>query len=945
MLVIVQLFSLNTAHAPMMNSLSWLVLVFTLLLTGVLPVFAQNKVPTAEQILDVTGSQGTEFWITIPPNEINPYQVDQLEVYIASAYDTEVEYLDAGRSTTYKRPVKAYEIRTLSDLKGETNWTWELRNSEQIEKKGIRLRSKKPISVYVLNSKRFTSDGYMAIPVSAWGREYIATSYYDFKEIKAWAGGFAIIAGQEGTVVEITLRGVGELDGKTAGGRKINSAPFQVTLDEGDVYMVKGDGQSRGAFDLTGSKVTSNKPIGFFSFHERTTMPNLLENGNGRNHLVEMTPPTTAWGKKYVSVELQREHNNGLGLGDVFRVVAKEANTRWSIKYYDKVTKKLVGQGGGVLGKSGEFADITQSRAPTTITWGYSVWTADKPIFVMQYSCSSSWDGDPVLDPFMFNITPEEQFITNTIFQFPTAGKFSKHRLNLIVKTDTASPDYINNLKSLEIDGKPVWNHPQATSPTLLFTKMNNGLHWTTIDFGVGATAHRIKSNGTVSFGGYIYGYGEFDAYGWPAACNFRPIAPIDTMSPRIKADSVCGDYSIEATELRNIPDPPNSSPAETDQVESGIAVIDTVPDFNSFNYELKLATSGVMPKYPSYKRFKYEWNVIDKSKDAYCVYYVEDWAGNATFDTCFYFADSLTFSPAPLNFGKIRVGTSKTLDLTITNVSDSDAYLTDARIKLGTYFTVMAGTVPPRVKIPSKGKHTISVRYDGRRETTDLIRDFDLDTIRILTNCGVFDLPLKGVAASPMITVEDFDAGIVGLDQEKCKAGGLKITNPGSDTLVVTAIHGWDATNFFLSANFTPRLPFIIPPRLSVSLRDVCYKNVSGAADEISVTFSSNALGPDSISIWKGGTPTSVDESSNVETTVVVSPNPATSSVRVAWDAKRQFNKVCLVDVAGRTVFCENIVEQDYIVLKVGQIAPGRYLVTVSGPSGTSTGSLTVAR
>ncbi|MCX6139385.1 MAG: choice-of-anchor D domain-containing protein [Candidatus Kapabacteria bacterium] len=835
--------------------LSRTILVFILILAGGIGVSAQRKVPTAEQILDITGSQGTEFWIAIPPNETNPYPVDQLEVYVASAFDTELEVFDASGSKTYKRQIKSYDIRTLSDLKGETNWTWEVRNSEQVEKKGVRLRSKMPISVYVINSKRFTSDGYMAIPVNGWGRDYIATSYYDMKEFKNWAGGFLVVARENGTVIDVTLRGTGELDGKTAGGRSLNIPPYQVTLDEGDVYMVKGDALTRGIFDLTGSRVTADKPIGFFSFHERTTMPNLLQNGNGRNHLVEMTPPVTAWGKKYVSIELQRENNNGVGKGDVFRVIAKDPNTRWSLKYYDKVTKKLVGQGGGFLGKAGEFADITQSGAPTTITWGYSVWTADKPIFVMQYSCSSSWDGDPILDPFMFNITPEEQFITSTIFQFPTAGKFGKHRLNLIVKTDTSSPDYINNLKSLEIDGVPVWNHPKAASPTLLFTKMFNGLHWTTIDFGVEAKAHRIKSNGKVSFGGYIYGYGEFDAYGWPAAAGFKPTTSVDTMPPLIKADSLCGDYTFETTELRNIPDPPLPVPIDTDQVETGIAQIDTVPGFNSYNYELKLVTSDLLPKDPSYKKFKYEWNVIDKSKDAYCVYFVQDWAGNTTFDTCFYFADKLTFTPNPLNFGKIRVGTTKTLDLTITNNSDGVVILRDSRIKLGTYYTVTAGALPPVMTIQSKASHTISITYDGRRETNDVTKDFDLDTIRILTACGEFNHPITGVAAVPRITVEDFDAGTVSLDQQSCKIGGLKITNPGSDTLVISAITGWAGTNFTLSTPSTPPLPISIPPKASVYLKDVCYKSSTITVDDINVTLNSNGLGPDSISNWKGNT------------------------------------------------------------------------------------------
>ncbi len=820
---------------------------------------AQKKIPTAEQILDVTGSQGTEFWIAIPPNEINPYQTDQLEIYVASAFDGEVEVFDASGSKTYKRSLKSYVVRTLSDIRGETNWTWEIRNSEQVEKKGVRLRSKVPISVYVINSKRYTSDGYMAIPVNGWGRDYIATSYYDFKEIRNWGAGFVIVAREQGTVVTIALRGTGELDGKTAGGRKLNSAPFDVTLDEGDVYMVKGDGQTRGGFDLTGTSVKSDKPIGFFSFHERTTMPNLLVNGNGRNHMVEMTPPVTAWGKKYVSVELSRENTNGQGKGDVFRVVAREAGTKWSLKYYDKITKKLVGQGGGVLGKAGEFADITQSGAPTTITWGYSVWTADKPIFVMQYSCSSSWDGDPILDPFMFNITPEEQYITSTIFQFPTASKFAKHRLNLIVKTDTASPDYINNLKSLEIDGTPVWLHPSAVSPTLLFTKMPNGLHWATIDFGQEARAHYIKSNGTVSFGGYIYGYGEFDAYGWPAAAGFKPTTSVDTLPPLIKADSLCGDYTFETTDLRNIPDPPLAVPIDTDQVETGIAIIDTVIGSNSYNYLLTLETSDVLSKEPSFKRFKYKWTVIDKSKDAYCVYYVSDWAGNVTFDTVFYFADKIAFNPTPIDFGKLRLGATKSLDVTITNNSGGDVILTDSRLRVGTYYSITAGALPPSVTVKAGGKHTISIKYDGSRQTLDVRTDFDLDTLLVRTACGEFKHPLKGVAAIPKITVEDFDAGTVSLNEERCKQGGLRITNTGSDTLVITSISGYAGTNFALSTPFTPALPIVIPPNANapnyVFLKNVCYKSSTITVDEIDVVFSNNGDGPDSSSNWKGNT------------------------------------------------------------------------------------------
>lgn len=832
---------------------SRIVVIAALILVALNSASAQKrKIPSVEQMLN-TGSQGTEFWIAVPPNEINPYPVDELEVYVASAFDTDIEVFDAAGDKTYRRTLKSYQVRTLSDSKGETNWTWELREPEQVVRKGIRIRSKQPISVYVLNSKAATSDGYMAIPVNGWGNEYICTSYYDFREYDQWAGGFVIIA-REQCQVDVLLRGTGGQSATTALGKKIGER-FTLTMDEGDVYMIHGDGQTRGEFDLTGSYVKSSAPIGFISFHMRSTMPNLLVNGNGRNHLVEMTPPVTTWGKRYVTVELQRENRNNIGKGDVFRVVAKEGGTQWKMIYYDKVSKKILGQGGGLLQKDGEFTDVAQSGAPTTLTHGYSVWTANKPIFVMQYSCSQNWDGDPILDPFMINVTPEEQFLTSTIFQFPTAPKFTKHRLNLIVKTDTSDPNYIDNLKSLEIDDIPVWKHPKAQSPTLLFTKMPNGLHWTTLDFGNEPLAHKIKSNGLVSFGGYIYGFGFVDAYGWPAAAGFKPTTSVDTMPPVIKGDSLCGDYEFEATELRNIPDPPLPVPKDTDQVETGIALIDTLDGGNSYNYKLVLITDQIFPKSPAFKRFKYEWQVIDKSKDAYCVYFVADWAGNITLDTCRYFADKIVFNPAPLNFGKLRLGSNKQLLLTITNNSDAQVKLTESKIKAGTYYKIISGGLPPVATIPARGKHEITIQYDGTRETSDVKTDFDKDTLIVKTECGEFKHPLVGVAAIPRIKVKDFDAGTRSLNEKYCAS--LTVENPGSDTLIVTSLSGYQGTNFSLSTPFTPALPFIVLPKQTIEIKDVCFQSANITDDNINVTFSNNGEGPDSVSNWRGNTQT----------------------------------------------------------------------------------------
>lgn len=595
---------------------------------------AQIPAEVKEALLSVNTTQGKEFWIAIPPNELLPFPENELEVYITSAFDTEVTIFDAGHNETYKRAIKAMEIRTLSDSRGETNWNWEIREPEQVVRKGIRITSEHPVCVYVMNSKTTTSDGYLAVPVSAWETSYLHCSYFDFKEIRAWAGGFVVVAAEDNTAVTIQLRGTGELDARTARGRRIDSSAYTEILNAGDVYMVKGDATTRGVFDLSGSSITADKPIGLLSFHERTTMPNLLVNGNGRNHLVEMMYPTSTWGKRYSTIEFNREHLNGMGNGDVFRVMARDANTRWSVKYYSLATKQLMGQGGGVLARAGEFADLKQAGAPGNLTQGYSVWSADKPIQVMQYSCSSSWDGDPILDPFMVRLTPEEQYLVTTMFESPTSAKWGKHRLNIIAKVDTSSPTYVEDLKSLQLDGIPVHIHPSSVGSNLLLNTIGDGHFWASIDFGPSANSHILTSNGNVKVGGYLYGYGEFDAYGWPVGGSTSEMGTIDTMPPVIvRGTELPASYAFTATDLRNS----ELGSPDSVQREKGIAVIDTVLGGGSTNFRLIGPAKRTMDRMDKLSSASYTWEVVDLSKDARVVYYVQDWADNVTTDSILY--------------------------------------------------------------------------------------------------------------------------------------------------------------------------------------------------------------------------------------------------------------------------------------------------------------------
>lgn len=838
---------------------------------------------------------GKEFWICIPPNEILPFPTSALEVNISSEYDTEVEIYDAQAARTIKRSIKAGEMRTLSDTRGETNWTWEIREFEQVVKKGIRIRSEKPIAVHVMNAKVLSTDGYLALPTTAWGLDYIVASYYDFKEAKNWAGGFCIVA-KEPTKVTISLNGTGGLDGKTSGGKKLGQT-ITVDLEAGDVYAVKGDGSTRGLFDLTGTRITANKPIGVLGFHERTTMPNLLVNGNGRNHLVEMLPPTFMWGKKYATVELRRTPTNGTGKGDVFRIIAAEPNTKWNVKYYNKETRALLGQGGGVLTNAGDFADLSQTPSPTRLTNGFSVWEADKPILVIQYSASASFDGDNTHDPFMIALSPLAQFTYRALSNASSLTDFSKTIVTLVVVADSANPDYADNLKSLELNGVPVWNHPNAVSPQIFSNHMGKGLHWTQLEFTPSPGSLSLRANDKVAYSGYVYGSGSVDAYGWPLGSATLDARSTDTMPPVVTGTMNCGTFSGEATELRNIPDPPRATPHDTDQVETGIAEIDTVAGQQSYNYILQIASGDDLPRFPSFKRVTFRFEVIDLSKPAYCVFYVRDWANNYTYDTISYTPSTLALTPDVVRFSERRLNEPDTIDVNISNTGTSPLLITSTTLTQGLHYTLLNGISTPGRTIGAGQTEVIKVVYLADRETNDVRSDFDLDTLLVGAECGTWKIALSGVASRSLIEIEDYNAGLVDPGVLTCKSGGLLITNTGSDTLIITGFTGITNSKFSVSPAALTALPYVIYPKSSYRMTDVCYQRMDEGTDSITVTFQSNAVGPKPTSIWKARTTvTSVEEDApsafNITTT--------TGTITASWQGAG-VTRMIVSDLQGR--------------------------------------------
>lgn len=582
-----------------------------------IPEAIAQKMKHAERILNAQ-NQGKDYWLAVPLNDSKTQVTTALEFYVVSSYNTLVTLEVPGSGFTVSKKIQAHGVAVFSTKDNSSSWDWEVVSSQVADTRGIHIFADKPISVYMLSAKNFSSDGYLGIPTSSLGTDYLHCGYYDFNQERSWRSGFIVIATEDKTTVTINLKGRGKSFAKTQGGAKIGEV-LNFSLDKGQVYNVIGDGTTIGTFDLTGSRIHSDKPIGVISYHERTSIP---QNANGSDFICEMMPQTATWGKKYVALDFKRQNK-----GDFYRILARDNNTNWSMKYYDKSTGALLGQRQAKLNAGEYYEDFNEWAGAGSIESfrGVSVWESDKPTLVMQYSYSSSWDkNETKFDPSMVLVTPYEQYIESTVFTTPKLDLLKDNWFNYIIEGDPTDTNS-TKLKSLVIDGDSVYK----SYPELLKNRIpTTNLYWgyATLSPGI----HSVTS--ASKFSGCINGFGNNSGYSWPVGSAFRITTSLDTLPPLVVHTSIkSNEVECTATELRSFGNPP-----DTVQIDQGIFDIYLI-DSTSTNYALKFTTAPTINPEPKITEFKYKLSVIDTLKNAVAHVVIMDRAGNFTRDTLLY--------------------------------------------------------------------------------------------------------------------------------------------------------------------------------------------------------------------------------------------------------------------------------------------------------------------
>ena len=410
-------------------------------------------------------SKGRDFWLAFPGNHQGG---SVLTLFITSEVATTgvVAIPGLGFSTNYA--VTPGNITSVLLPTGA-----QLTQSNTIQNRGIHVTAQAEVTVYGLNRLQFTTDAFLALPTDILGTEYINLGYKNVNVINKTQ--FAIVGTVNGTIV--TINPTVATDGHTAG------VPYNITLNQGETYLLINTGVSPN--DLSGSFITSTHPVGVFGGHGCANIP--TGNTFACDYLVEQLPPTTAWGKEFVTMPLATRRN-----GDTFRIMASVNNTQVQVN--------------GV-----EVATLNRGQFHERIVNGPAQIIASQPILVAQYSNGTTFD-NVTSDPFMMLIPPYEQFLGSYTVATPAIG-FRVNFINVVAPTSA--------IGSIRHNGTII----PAASYVAIGSSGFSGAQLT-----VGLGTHNLTGGG-LPFGTFVYGFDDADSYGYPGGQSLAPVATVRTIS------------------------------------------------------------------------------------------------------------------------------------------------------------------------------------------------------------------------------------------------------------------------------------------------------------------------------------------------------------------------------------------------------------------------------
>lgn len=443
---------------------------------------------------------GKEFWLAFPENyEEEPGAPINLSLCIVGKrFETGIVTIPGMSVPGFP---KAYTLDGFGKAVVAIPPLVELAGNDKREGKGIRIVAQNFVSVYAQNHQDYSTDGYLGLPLDCLGTEYVVMTYKNVQSSLPILQGsqFAVVAPYNNTTVTITP--------KTTIGTYTAGVPFDVLLQRGETYQLRNEADAPG--DVAGTCIVSDKPVGVFGSHRCANIQSPTQ--WFCDTLVEQLLPEPAWGTNYRIAPLMTRG------GDLVRITALKDGTFVSIFNPEKTN---------VILDRGEIHEFTMTT-PASIG-------AEEKISVAQFSQSSDYDGVVDADPFMTLIQPRKSWLKGYLVCTPPATEFPQSYATVIA-------DNTSDLSVITLNGANILGLPGAMTGTI----PNSGGNFVRIPLPSSASNLYNFVTGRGPFALTIYGFDEFDSYGYPGGFCFQDTQPPTLICPQ-QVTVTCGSTPCE---------------------------------------------------------------------------------------------------------------------------------------------------------------------------------------------------------------------------------------------------------------------------------------------------------------------------------------------------------------------------------------------------------------
>ncbi len=781
---------------------------------------------------------GKEFWFSVPPcfTDESAGNPNFIKLYVTSASTTPVFVEVPGKGYSLIKSSRANDVIEFNILPGVGQPYEKTGNQPYVPEQvfpgaGLHVWADQPLVVYCVVRYAYTSDGWLCIPVSSLGKDYILAGTNEegmYGSTYKLPNTTTITAAYDDTQVRFTLGGNAMT--VTGGGMKPGQSKTFPGMNKGDVLAIS---TARGDADLSGSRVYSNKPVGVVT---GTFCADIPTGNRWCDYVAEMDIPCYTWGTElHVGKVPYRKFPS------IIKIFAKEPNTT---VYKDG---RMIGQlktGGGIEGNGFLMMRMSTYTNPP-VPPRSCVISADKAISVTLYNTGTEEDAAAGnSDPFQMAITPVQQYQKEITFCTPgIAGSFGfpENYVNLVYEVDEYGmmPDDIEF--ATVIGGQFQWKKLKAQFSGVdelfaLNKTYGNGKQYALKLITLpGDGVYKIRAK--KPFAAYSFGYSSYDSYGFPTSAALADLEKPDTNAPVPVYVQKCNGDIDAAT----VTDMPNDA-----KIRSNMAMINMDP-VDSYNYEFSY--DEFIPG--DARTVSWRLKVYDPTKDAKAVLSFTDRRGNDTTIIILYTSVKLSIQPSKHDFGLMQQDPSPSAKVSyafdVLNESTNRVLITEIKLQMkNQHFTIdsMGVTLPhwldPQGKIPfwvsfaptEKGKF--------------------IDSIGVGDTCVfAYRAEVKAQVKEPMIDVSDINFGTVSL-KDPAKSLDFQVRNPGGTPLTITAFTGPSRPEYTVNLpahdvnnKFTPAL--VIQPGAQLNYT-VTFKPTTIGEFPDQIVFSNNANKIDSI-------------------------------------------------------------------------------------------------